>query len=89
MFCRSGQKVVEKRKAGETAILVKRSFEKYVHEVHHEVDNIVLLMLDKMVLTTKRNVCLCAAYVNPLIVHIMITLTSTTRAVVMLLKAYC
>ena len=47
------------RHSGGTAILVTRSFENYVHEVHHEFDNIVLLMLDKMVLNPKRNVCAC------------------------------
>ena len=55
-----------------TAILVNRSFEKYVHEVHHGFDNIVLLLLGTMVLNIKRNVCLCAAYVNPLTVIIII-----------------
>ena len=40
-------------------------FEKYVQEVRNEFDSIALSMCDKMVLNTKRNVYLCAAYVNP------------------------
>ena len=51
------------RHSGGTAVLLKMKFEKYVHEVRH--DNIVLLMLDKLVLDTRRNVCLCATYINP------------------------
>ena len=56
-----------RRHSGGTAVLVKRSFEKYVQEVYHTFDNIVLFMLNKMVLNTKRNACLRAAYANPFV----------------------
>ena len=53
------------RHSGGTAVLVERKFEKYVHEVRRNNDNIVLLMLHNLVLNTRRSVCLCASYINP------------------------
>ena len=56
--------LTRRRHSGGTAVLVKRSFEKYVHEVYHAFHNIVLFLLNKMVLNTERNASLRAAYAN-------------------------